>query len=98
MATLNLDLVVHILSEAYNVPASVDQTGGGVATIMAGTPMPDDNGDERYQACAGPGWFLQHPTRTAEGLTGWFAQGRADNTDFYIGPDDDGQAEPIATT
>lgn len=80
MTTLDLDKVCDLLKER-NIPAYVEQTGGGCATIYAGEPDRTDPQWPRYKALAGPGWF--------EG-PGW-SNGRADTSDFYVGPDDDGE-------
>jgi hypothetical protein len=82
---LDLEKVCSILAEKYNVHAYVEQTGGGCATIYAGDRYPDDTGEDRYQAAAGPGWFAG---------PGW-TRGRATTDDFCVGPDDDGQADPV---
>jgi len=83
--TIDLDKVCRILKSRYNVASYVEQTGGGCATIYAGARIPDGDGEERFQACAGPGWF--------EG-PGW-SNGRANTADLSVGPDDDGQADPV---
>lgn len=79
--TLNMDEVVRRLNDA-GVDAYVEQTGGGCATIFAGVQS-----DERWDVCAGPGWF--------EG-PGW-TNARGDLGDFAIGPDDDGDSDPNYT-
>ena len=79
MSELNLDTVVENL-KSRNVKAYVEQTGGGCATILVGEVT-----DGRAEVLAGPGWF-SGPAWT---------EGRADTEDFYIGPDDDGIADPI---
>jgi hypothetical protein len=102
MATLNLETICDML-RAKGIPAYVEQTGGGCATIYAGEsfertePMYSwasgereviGHGTEtRFPALAGPGWF--------DG-PGW-TEGRADTADFYIGPDDDGDNAPPFT-
>jgi hypothetical protein len=68
-----------ILAVRHGIPAYVEHTGGGVATIYAGKP--DDAG--RYAACAGPGTF-------AHRFYGGAHVG--DSADFYVGPDDDGES------
>jgi hypothetical protein len=80
---IDMDAVVAYV-EALGHRAFVEQTGGGVATIYAGRRAPDTNGDLRWSAAAGPGWF--------EGPG--FRRPRADTCEFYIGPDDDGEATP----
>lgn len=83
---IDLDDIVERVRDAGH-PAHVAQTGGGTATIYAGLPAPDVNGDERYPVIAGPGSFAG---------PGW-TRGVADTGDFYIGPDDDGETPPIVT-
>jgi hypothetical protein len=82
------------------IPAYVEQTGGGVATIYAGEPSDREEplyvwqdgvrtqtGTQtvkRWPAVAGPGWF--------EGL--WTdANARAQTDEFVIGLDDDGESD-----
>lgn len=77
-AIIDMDAVVADL-HAMGHPAFVQQTGGGCATIQAGTPFTDSLGDDRYPVLAGPGWF--------EGPG--FTVARANVADFYIGPDED---------
>jgi hypothetical protein len=102
--TIDLDEVVRILKDEHQVPAYVEQTGGGTATIYAGwwfmnqepqyrwedgeRIQVDAESVPRFPAIAGPGWF--------EG-PGW-TKGRATVDDFYIGPDDDGEADPVTAT
>lgn len=82
----SLDAVVAALRDA-SIPAYVAQTGGGIATIFAGTPVKATTTDhlnepheyDQYPILAGPGWF--------EG-PGW-TDGHASTAEFYIGPDDD---------
>lgn len=67
---------------ARGVAAYVEYTGGGCATIYAGEQYLDEEGERRYQAVAGPGY--------------WHFGGVipvAPTNDFYIGPDDDGESE-----
>jgi len=84
MTELNMDQITSILNR-YGVPAYVEQTGGGCATIYAGTAYPDDKGQDRYDAVAGPGWF------DGPGFT----LPRAETEEFYIGLDDDGESDPV---
>lgn len=100
---LDLDEVVRLLKDK-GVVAYVEQTGGGTATIYAGEQFQQreetwrwvdgvrvSNGSEtvpRYPVIAGPGWF--------EG-PGW-THPQADAGDFAIGPDDDGESDPVFTT
>jgi hypothetical protein len=92
--TLNLDLVVCLLRQHY-IEAHVWMTGGGTATIYAGTPRQDENGDKRYPAVAGPGWFevpakLDGPLESRH----WYAEPRGMTVEFVVGPDDDGESTP----
>lgn len=74
--------------KAMGIPAFVQQTGGGVATIYAGEPYTDPIDDEWYPAVAGPGWF--------DG-PGWIRP-FANPEDFYIGPDNNvGDAQVYVT-
>lgn len=75
-----MNRIVELLQAKGVANAYVEQTGGGCATIYAGPTHLDGNGDERWAVCAGPGWFTN----------GGGAFG--DRADFYIGPDDDGEA------
>jgi hypothetical protein len=102
MTVLNLETVCSILHDK-GVRAYVEQTGGGCATIYAGTQHPYPERGETWpawDAAAGPGWFEQQPTRTADGLhfEGWFAEGRADTSDFSVGPDDMGEGPYVMAT
>lgn len=109
MTVLDLDKVVALLKDK-GVTAYVEQTGGGTATIYAGekfyreeerirwrgrrgsrTRTKEVIGTdliERYPALAGPGWF-DGPNWT---------NGRADTSDFCVGPDDDGVSDPLYAT
>lgn len=77
---IDLDAVVAELA-LLGIPAIVEQTGGGTATVYAGEPH-DDGGDgaERYPVAAGPGHF------TGPGWT----RGRAYREEFSVGVNDDG--------
>lgn len=87
-APINLNRVVAWL-KLYGVPAYVEQTGGGCATIYAGDRNVDRYGDgDLYHALAiGPGWF-EGPNWT---------EARADTTDLYIGPHDQGEGDAVST-
>lgn len=80
--TIDMDRIVEGL-RARGIGALVEQTGGGTATIFAGGLREDG---ERYKAAAGPGYFAG-PDWTL---------GRAVRGDFFIGPDDQGEA-PVTT-
>ena len=80
-SVINMDAIVEALHR-MSVPAYVEQTGGGCATIYAGPKGPSlvTPGEDDYPVAAGPGHF--------EG-PGWSnARGYAD--DFVVGPNDDG--------
>ena len=68
---------------ARGVPAYVEQTGGGCATIYAGTPVvlegPDAEEFPEYPVMAGPGMFYGPGWTDARGLS----------HDFYVGPSSD---------
>lgn len=84
--TLDMDRVVEILRTVHGVEnAFVQQTGGGCATIYAGPVADDEEGDPRYAAIAGPGWFEGPGFTVARGTIG----------DFYIGRDNDGATDPV---
>jgi hypothetical protein len=82
---LNLEKIVDVLRMA-GIPAYVEQSGGGCATIYVGEAQ-EVNGDPRYAVLAGPGWF--------EG-PGW-SNGRGQTDDFSVGPDDDGESDSVRT-
>lgn len=77
---VDMQAVAEIVSRA-GVPAYVEQTGGGCATIYAGVTYKDSEGDERFPAAAGPGWFAGPH----------FSQPRASLYEFGVGPDNDGE-------
>lgn len=56
MSTIDFDRVVTLLHLA-DVPAYVEQTGGGCATIQAGPTFVNAHGDTVYAALCGPGYF-----------------------------------------
>lgn len=84
---LNLDRIVEILVNQHRLDqAYVEQTGGGVATIYAGPtrPDPEDPSARRFAAVAGPGSY------------GWGHRASVASLDeFYVGPDDQGEADAI---
>lgn len=83
--TIDLDLVVRYLHEEHRLEdAYVEQTGGGVATIYAGLSWEDPAIGTRWSAIAGPGSFS------------YTAHSTADLAEFYVGPDDQGESEPLA--
>lgn len=100
MTELNFDTIVELLKER-DIPAIVEQTGGGTATIYAGEmykrrepvytwktgPRTVDRWEDvdRWEAGAGPGYF--------EG-PGW-TNGRGGTEDFVVGRDDDGEGEYV---
>jgi len=67
---------------AEGIPALVEQTGGGVATIFAGEPT-----DGRYLAVAGPGFFLLPGDDPRNAY--------ADRQDFSVSADDDGESPSV---
>lgn len=75
--TLNLDRIVELLHAQGHTEASVEQTGGGTATIYAGPLVPHKEYPdiETHAIAAGPGWF--------EGP--WWTNGRATSDEFFIG-------------
>jgi hypothetical protein len=79
--TIDMHRVCDLLTER-GIFAYVEHTGGNVATIFAGEVYEDEDGESRYPAIAGPGRF--------EGP--WWSNPRGETADFYIGPDDDGEA------
>jgi hypothetical protein len=84
---LDLDWFVNLL-HAGDIPAFIEQTGGGCATVYAGVPYRDADSRVRYPCVAGPGWF--------EGRR--WTQGRASVDEFTVGPDDDGDTTPYYAT
>lgn len=81
---LDFDRIVQILNE-QGIKAYTEQTGGGTATIYAGTPVHEEGWGDRYPAVAGPGYFAG---------PGW-THGTGTKGEFCVGPDDDGVANPI---
>ena len=88
-AELDLDAVVRLV-EAAGVPAFVGQDGSAITAVYAGEPHRDQAGDQRWPACAGPGWFLPDP---ATGRHWGFS--RASLDDFPVHPDDDGASPGV---
>jgi hypothetical protein len=82
--TIDMNAIVADLVRR-GIPAYVEQTGGGAATIYAGTPWHEEGYGDRYPATAGPGQYMFGGARPV-----------ADLRDFYIGPDDDGDTLPPA--
>lgn len=85
----NMDEVCALLHYHLGVRAYVEYTGGGCATIYAGSARQVDGetfGDGtpvyRYPCLGGPGWFTG-PMGGARTTT------VGDYTDFYVGPDDE---------
>lgn len=54
--TFSLDTVAALIRDA-GFPATVEQTGGGCATLYAGRRGEDENGNESADVIVGPGWF-----------------------------------------
>jgi hypothetical protein len=86
MAELDMEKIVSLV-KAQGVPAFVQQTGGGVATIYAGATRAEGE-DEYFAVAAGPGWF-SGPR---------WSEARGDDEDFCVGPDNDGSAPNDAYT
>lgn len=72
------DQVLAAVWEATSLPAYIEHTGGGCATVQIGYLGPDD----RYTLLIGPGTF------------NWADSSRSIFylDDMYIGPDDDGES------
>lgn len=79
----SMDKVAEIVRTKYGVDCWVNQTGGGCATIHAGKPYLDAEGNERYPAVAGPGSFSYDPEIPSTGSV----------FEFYLGSDNDGESE-----
>jgi hypothetical protein len=77
---IDFDALVELI-EQRGIPAYVEQTGGGCATIMVGTP----DADENFPVLAGPGWFVG---------PGW-TLGRGTWEEFCWGRDDQGETDPM---
>jgi hypothetical protein len=56
---INLSEIAALLKEAGLPNVSVEQTGGGVATLYAGN-LRTENEMEFYDLAVGPGWFEPH--------------------------------------
>lgn len=82
-AVFDFDELAGII-ERHGLPARVEQTGGGVATLYVG----EYDADGRALAIAGPGWF--------EGP--YWTEPRATFDEFSWGPDDDGESEHTMET
>jgi hypothetical protein len=76
------DEIARIVRDTHGVPCYVEHTGGGCATIYAGTPYTDAEGDPRYPAIAGPGYFVGGNRSNGA---------RFHRDECYVGPDDDGE-------
>lgn len=90
---IDLDSVAAMV-RAAGVPCVVEQTGGGCATIYAGSKVERAEDPEwpRSAAAMGPGWFDHHPA------LGVYEQGKAWREECYIGSDDDGESLLYITT
>lgn len=88
---LDMDLICTLI-HAAGLPAYVEQTGGGCATIQAGPTRLNGNGDSIYAALCGPGWFESFDLNQAPP----FQRGRAHTDDCYVGADDQGDTEAWA--
>lgn len=91
--TFSMDAVVDALQKG-GIPAYVEQTGGGCATIYAGGQHVHEerypNGDvdrwNRWNVAAGPGWF-EGPDWT---------QGTAALGEFSVSPNDEGESDCVS--
>ncbi len=99
MTVVNFEAIAKAL-EAKGIPAYVEQTGGGCATIMVGklTPREEPNYTWKFlnEAGNGPGIDGTKMEDRYDLLVGpgWFdgpgwTEGRGDTDDLYIGPDND---------
>ncbi|MGV8846102.1 hypothetical protein [Tessaracoccus sp.] len=79
---LDMDEIARLVTEVHHIPAFVAHTGGNIATIYAGATHTDDEGDDRYDAGAGPGSY------------GGWGEGPSvgEWTEFSVGPDDNGES------
>ena len=77
--TIDLARIALLLRTVHGVGnAYVTCTGGGTATLFAGSTHTDGNGDTRYAVTAGPGWYVSADDAMAT------------VEDLYVGADDDG--------
>jgi hypothetical protein len=86
MGVVDLDRIAAMLT-GRGIPAFVEMTGGGIATVYGGAQFRDADGQARYTFLIGPGWF------DGPGFT----LARADTADLVWGPDDAGD-DPDAYT
>lgn len=98
MALIDMDEVVNLIHEA-GIPAYVEQTGGGCATIYAGTRYVSREPFTRWTPNGVPAEIVIDETvRWSAGAgPGWFegpgwTNGRGVTEDFCVGIDDDGEA------
>lgn len=68
------------------IPAFVEHSGGGCATIYGGESYVDAAGDQRWPVLIGPG--------------AWHAEGGPsfDTAELFVGPDDDGSPDYVEAT
>lgn len=88
---LDLDLIVAVVL-ASGVHAEVEQTGGGVAAVYAGTR----DSDGRWTAIAGSGWFDGPDCTVARASREMFVVGRDDDEDSLVNVSEDDDEESIA--
>ncbi|NMH96565.1 hypothetical protein [Pseudonocardia acidicola] len=82
---IDMDRVAQLV-RAAGVTCVLDTSGGGCATIWAGPTREEPGYGTRSAAIAGPGMF------------GWGQRpSTASISDFYIGPDDNGEADAVST-
>lgn len=82
---IDMDYLAQILCD-LGMPAIIEQTGGGCATLYVG--LADEDG--YYWAAGGAGWF--------ENACPDWKNARAHWSDFSWGADDDGATKPIHET
>jgi hypothetical protein len=88
---VDMDAIAEALGR-LGVPAVIEQTGGGTATLYAGRPSRDTDGELVYPIGAGPGVFLRHNDR-GPGGPAYHVQAVAWRGEFNYGwntPDGDG--------
>lgn len=82
---LNMDEVAALVVAA-GVACYAEHSGGNCATLYAGDPKPDAEGDLRYSALAGPGWFERIDGKPVPICSTY---------ELFVGLDDDGQSDAV---
>jgi hypothetical protein len=82
---IDMDQLAQVITD-MGLVASVEQTGGGCATLYVGPE--DENG--YCLAAAGAGWFAHPGPGYRDPQASWF--------DFCWGADDDGESDPVRET